>query len=49
MESEEFYNHASEKMCDFYYNTNFDNIDASVDGIVGTVQMLLINFVQSLK
>ena len=49
MESEEFYNHVSEKMCDFYYNTNFDNIDASVDGIVGTLQNALNKFCPILK
>ena len=37
-------NHVSEKECVFYYNTNFDNIDASVDGKVGTPQNSLNKF-----
>ena len=41
MKSEEFYNHVFEKNCDFYCNTRFDNIEASVDGIVGTLQNAL--------
>ena len=49
MESEEFYNQVSEKMCDFHYNTNFDNIVASIDGIVGTLQNALNKFCPILK
>ena len=37
------YKHVSQKS-DFYYNTNFDNIDAFVDGIVGTLQNALNKF-----
>ena len=44
MEIVEYYNHASEKKCDFYYNNNFNNIDASVDGIVFTLQNALNKF-----
>ena len=44
MESDEFYNHVSEKVCGFYYNTIFNNIDTSNDGKVGTLQNSLNKF-----
>ena len=36
-------------MCEFYYNANFDNIDASVDGIVCTLQNSLNKFCPIIK
>ena len=36
-------------MCDFYYNANFDNIDASVDGILCTLQNALNKFCPIIK
>ena len=41
--SEEFYNHVSEKTCDFFYNKNFDNIDASVDSLDNSRPILKVN------
>ena len=32
------HNHVSENFCDFSHDTNFDNIDASVTGIVCIMQ-----------
>ena len=37
------------KMCDLYYNTNFDNIDTSIDGIVGNLQNAINKFCPILK
>ena len=36
-------------MCDFSYNTIFDNIDAPVDGIVCTLQNFLNKFCAIIK
>ena len=44
MESDEFYNHVSEKICDFYCNTNFDNIDGSAEDIVCILKNTLNKF-----
>ena len=49
MECEEFLSHVSDKTCDFYCITLFDNIDASVDGLVGTLQNDLNKFCPIIK
>ena len=41
MEGDEFYKHVSKRMCNFYCNTNFDNIYTSFDRIVFTLQNAL--------
>ena len=49
METDVFYNHVSEEMCDFNDNTNFDEIYASVDCIICILHNPLNNFCPIIK